>query len=412
MIPFIINSNLITQTHDLLSLESLWNETAGNVGNSYPTYSLLKNIMTEDVNIKKIYKEDKIISDNYNVYCINNIYSYDFSNADRDADICNNLCTHCLFFLQDQIRIQESYNFKLPYLKIEKFLKKIKKPIIVLGLGANDLPPFKTNFSFLLSKELKRFLKMLSDSTDYIGIRGYFTNEVLHSIGIDNTWVIGCPSYFENGQNRIIKKQASIKESDIVFTSSVSFSTINNCQITQDITESKYINAICYNNFNYDNFAEYHLKKMENRRYHFFSSIHSWKEFLSKYKFAYGTRLHGSIVAINSGIIAVCCNCDARTLEMCDFLKIPNIKILNREVKELNQLLELYESIDVDLINHEYTMLYSNFRSYMNHFDIDLLYHNQFYQPDIPLYKDDFLSNINKFRQSNHFVQDKRNNVI
>ena len=66
---------------------------------------------------------------------IPNIYEYDFKNADRDAEKVKGECTHVFLILQDQIRIEESYNLKLPYKGIISLLKKCGKPVVVAGLG-------------------------------------------------------------------------------------------------------------------------------------------------------------------------------------------------------------------------------------------------------------------------------------
>lgn len=40
--PFVINSNLATTKKDVATLDSFFDSVAGNVGNSYITYALLK----------------------------------------------------------------------------------------------------------------------------------------------------------------------------------------------------------------------------------------------------------------------------------------------------------------------------------------------------------------------------------
>lgn len=85
------------------------------------------------------------------------------------------------------------------------------------------------------------------------------------------------------------------------------------------------------------------------------------KNYLSHFKFLVGTRLHGSICAINSGLPAMCCNGDSRAQEMCDFLHIPYYP----HVDENTDVLKLYEQADIDDLNKNYPMLFDNFKDFI-----------------------------------------------
>lgn len=187
--PFFVNSNLSIGNIRCTDADELLRDAAGNTGNSYITYSLIKSTLGDLSGISHI----------------PNIYEYDFKNADRDAEKVKGECTHVFLILQDQIRIEESYNLKLPYEGIISLLKKCGKPVVVAGLGANSFSGFDTDFHKMLNPRLVRFLGELSDLCPNIGIRGEFTSEVLKKLGIRNTQVIGCPSFFETGPNRVVK---------------------------------------------------------------------------------------------------------------------------------------------------------------------------------------------------------------
>lgn len=106
--PFFINSNIWLKEFEYHSVEDILTPIAGNTGNSYITYAIIKTLTGGLIDINHI----------------QNIYTYDFSNQDKDIDIINNECTHVFLILQDQIRISESYGQKLPYEKIINFYKK------------------------------------------------------------------------------------------------------------------------------------------------------------------------------------------------------------------------------------------------------------------------------------------------
>ena len=97
--PFFVNSNLSIGNVRCSDADGLLRNAAGNTGNSYITYSLIKST----------------VGDLSGISHIPNIYEYDFKNADRDAEKVKGEYTHVFLILQDQIRIEESYNLRLPY---------------------------------------------------------------------------------------------------------------------------------------------------------------------------------------------------------------------------------------------------------------------------------------------------------
>lgn len=343
--PFFINSNLCIEKNDLTSFSNFMDSMAGNTGNSYITYALIKTCFGK---LRKI---------NH----IQNIYNYDFTKQDRDIDYINNNCTHVFLILQDQIRIAESYGLQLPYKNIQDFISKLNKPVIIAGLGANSFNGFDKDFHKKLNPDLINFLKFLSDHCINIGIRGHYTEEILHNIGIDNTTVIGCPSYFEMGQNRKLIKKDSINIDKILLTSYIPIDILqNNYQIMQDYQEDRVIKAVGFADF--DGIEDiFEINKLKARKYKIYSNIEKWKSFVNKFDFSIGNRVHGSILSINSGTPTICCNRDSRATEMCQFLSIPHI--INPQEYDIT---ELYNSIDFDLINNSYKNLYEKYLLFLN----------------------------------------------
>lgn len=207
--PFFINSNIHLKEFSYKTVEDILTPLGGNTGNSYITYGLMKAVLGGICDIPHI----------------QNIYTYDFSKSDKDIEIINNECTHVFFILQDQIRLFESYSLTLPYTNIINFLKRLNKKVIVAGLGANCFSGFDKEFYKKLNPELVEFLRKLSEYCELIGLRGEFTQEVMSKLGISNTEVIGCPSYFENGRDRIVHKkpfgELNIMQSSKNFTRSI-----------------------------------------------------------------------------------------------------------------------------------------------------------------------------------------------
>ena len=219
------------EEQDVSSYPRFMSAVGGNTGNSYITYALIKELFGGLVPVRHI----------------QNIYKYDFSNSAGDIDYINNQATHVFLVLQDQIRTKESYGLTLPYEGIKKIISQLNKPVIVAGLGANSFYGLDPNFHKKLSSQLVDFLKFLSEHCIEIGVRGAYTQEILHHIGVDNTRVIGCPSYFEMGRDRVVTKREIKDLNDVVLTQRlISCWTPKIHKIMQDFQEQEMIKPLAF----------------------------------------------------------------------------------------------------------------------------------------------------------------------
>ncbi len=75
-----------------------------------------------------------------------------------------------------------------------RVLARLKIPVIAFGIGAQA--PKKGRLE--LSEATKRVLAAIADRSVSIGVRGAYTADVLWSLGIRNTRIIGCPTVFRH----------------------------------------------------------------------------------------------------------------------------------------------------------------------------------------------------------------------
>lgn len=349
--PFILGSNLVTSDLDLCDYETFMRTVAGNTGNSYISYALIREICGRYRNVPQI----------------KSLYAYDFSQMDRDVDVVNNECTHLCLVLQDQIRIHESYGYQLPYRNIIRFLRKVRRPIVVAGLGANSLAGYDPAFDKKLPQDLIRFLRELAGLVHAIGVRGEFTREVLAKIGVRNAVTIGCPSYFEKGPVRQIVKRGFGR---LGVSTGVSPNLLANAQVyLQDCqpVEAEIIKALAFGrkrDFSPDVYAA-----LVDGRMHIFSSIEDWQKSLAALDFFVGLRVHGAICALNSGVPAVVMNGDSRAREMCEYLDIPYLpELVNTDKTE-----EIFAKADYSRMNDAYAVRYAAFREFMRGNGLELV---------------------------------------
>lgn len=344
-----VNSNIFLPK-DHLSTQNVMQNIAGNSGNSYITYSVIKMIYGEFVDVNDI----------------KNIWLTKYNKT--TAEEINKSYDKVILILQDNLRINDSYYKHDIYEDAIKFFEKIKLPIVVFSLGSNS---FGTKLNIKkLKKSLIKFLQIISHKTESFGVRGEYTQEILEKIGIKNATVTGCPSYFETGPNRKVIKSYH-KNKKLLIGGFVSNRYVNDCEshlILQD--EEKYIKLLMGSYIKDSDLEGCHYKSHDKeivnlylkKRIHFFVNMDQWKSFIKDKNFSFyiGTRVHGSIMAINSGIVPIVTNQDFRSKEMCDLFKIPNIDLGYED-----DIFEIYQNIDVNKINKEYNKLFNKFSEWI-----------------------------------------------
>jgi hypothetical protein len=83
-----------------------------------------------------------------------------------------------------------------------------------------------------------------------------------------------------------------------------------------------------------------------------FFSIPAWMEYLRGFDFVVGARIHGVILALQAGIPGLCIAHDARTLELCEMMKVPHV--VAREVsggltrEDLPRLFAQFDPVEFD----------------------------------------------------------------
>ena len=237
------------------------------------------------------------------------------------------------------------------------FLEGAKLPVMALGVGAQanrDASP-----RLALGPEITRLIRVISDHSATIGVRGEFSADVLKEIGVENTSVVGCPSNFLSVTadlgSRIQKKQENRPPHRLVFTGKdFDFNSMGIHQHVQrrllDYTELHggfYVvqaeeaairltrmdrdmpDSVAYRS----NLRDY-LRPWESneefgrrvsQRFISFPNVAGCLEFLSSIDLSVGMRIHGSIAATQAGVPSLTIAHDMRTLELCETLGLPNI---------------------------------------------------------------------------------------
>jgi hypothetical protein len=331
-----------------------------NIGNGYIGYAVLKTIFGE------ARKVDHVA----------NVWEAPLT--ERLAAHVNETNSHLIFCMQDFVR---EHARVLPFERVTGFLEKIKIPIVPVSLGANSFMGYDADLPNLLSREQKRFLQVVSDRSELIGVRGVYTAETLGRLGIKNVKILGCPTFFESGSQRLVR--AKEWNSQKVVTTGGFFhpQAPLSRHVLQD--ELYFIERLFL--AEEGPFRDRFVGPLDPKRLgcsfqlwqkakagllEFFPDFQKWEEFYVKNDFCLtiGSRLHSGIFAINRGTPAIITNEDARARETSEYLGIPYLPRFGRR----DDLKSAFEQINISALNARYPQVYENYRQFMNSYGIQL----------------------------------------
>lgn len=384
---------MVTHPEEISTSESLQRAINKNLGNSYIGWSVCKAL---NINPNELHG-------------VANVWSPE--KAYPPAEYINSNFDHVIFILQDQLR--QSFS-NLPFGLLTELLSKIDLPFTVFSLGANAFGGGVNELVANLKQDQISFYKLLSDKAKNLGIRGEFTASVLEKLKITNIKIHGCPTYFESSPEREVKTPDSFGELPVLRTgvyssqdfqwhgfeyafqcfelekSFIEFIYFGSRDRRQRESLLKTLNALP------PLYARGLFHAIFEGRAHFFSSVWAWKELFKKNRFrmSVGTRVHGSIMALNSGVPALLTNVDYRAREMAGFLGIPYDPSVGPETK----VEKIEEQIDVEHINKTYKLRFSE---YLNWFYDEFSFEPNFKEP--PCFMEGL--DINK-RELNHIRLD------
>jgi hypothetical protein len=95
-----------------------------------------------------------------------------------------------------------------------------------------------------------------------------------------------------------------------------------------------------------------------------YKDIHSWIKCLSEYKFSYGMRFHGNMLALQHKIPSLWITHDSRTTELTSFLNLPAVSL--SESIHFSGVNELYELTDYKAFNDNYSFVFKNYSNFLS----------------------------------------------
>lgn len=269
-------------------------------------------------------------------------------------------------------------------------LRNIDVPVVICGLGAQSMDG---NIPQLKDGTIN-FLRLISERSKYLSVRGNFTAKVLEKYGIHNVVVTGCPSllwhcdhpaYIHkkplicNGNkisisatipakdfSRVMNKRMTLAHYllgqclkhglDLVAQTELPLMRLKNGnQTQQDLTFLKSL-VHPYDLEYCRNWAKTSIK--------YFASTSDWISYCSNKSFVVGTRLHGIVSALLSGTPALLITHDKRTIEMSKQASIPNIS--SETILKMGDLdfQRLRDGLEIDAFNERQKTYFNEFKHF------------------------------------------------
>jgi hypothetical protein len=350
--PFFINHNVFFNSNSPKDFEELYSGINTNSGNGLIAESLAK-----------------ILGVSTYPGGIQNLFTC--SSEDIEPELVNLNFSHAFLILEDHIG--EQWN-SLPWARMQALLERINLPLIVFSLGCCGVGKTAETISAEISPEARSFFSFLCSKSLAIGVRGALTAEVLTLLGGRNHDVVGCPTYFSSGRDRVVDTPRISLDSKVVGTGLFTSNVINDVHYVLqsekallrallDIKTFEQADADSFMAVPWPGYSEKILHALDQDRVRFFTGPHLWQEYFDdRVALTIGTRVHGSIVSLNKGRPAIVTAGDVRAQEMCALFQIPHFPgeyLANASLEELS------EKANPDDLNAAYPELYDNFRNWL-----------------------------------------------
>ena len=238
---------------------------------------------------------------------------------------------------------------------LANLVEQLTVPVVLIGLGAQD-----ANYSKAINvpEGTVRFVRAVAERSASVSVRGDYTRQILEGLGITNVTVTGCPSLYHDFRNsnpppkrlRIRTERGLIHSTryaatyepfartESVHRQLFRFALANQLDLLiqsepdemalltgysspldiEDRVRSLLIEIYQAGDWN-------SLVSYWQAHGRLFFNVDNWALALDAYDYVFGSRLHGTIMALNSGVPGVLIAHDSRTRELADFAAIPAV---------------------------------------------------------------------------------------
>jgi len=278
--------------------------------------------------------------------------------------------------------------------KAAEVLRRLKLPVIAFGIGAQAPVSGKLE----LSEDTKTVLKLISDSTASLGVRGTYSAEVLNDLGIKNVRIIGCPTAFRNNdpdlairlppleqvktagvtlRREVSKTYAQDIKRYLTFHRSLVKAMADRFEVTLmsqgEVEEKKLalgtpeqkaqaMAALKENEWANNWYLDEQVSALYQSRMFYSDVVAEYERLVRKLDLVLGYRLHGNLMALANGTPSIYFTYDSRTVEFADTFKIPSVDVFGGQDFKLE---EYWDQSRFDRFNAAYRQTYDQMRDFL-----------------------------------------------
>ena len=250
-------------------------------------------------------------------------------------------------------------------------VKQLDMKTVALSLGVQD---YVDDTNITIHPSMLSLLKLVSERSDVIGVRGHYSASILYKAGIKNVAPIGCPTLFWGLKGCLnIDKKESCRRAVLVYQRTISAvrpDLFNDSVLLgQDFLDEVIMSNDPNNDpalLNYE-LGEYArlgvgLNVIERVRKNgiFPVNFSSWFKYISDSDFVFGPRLHGCIAGLIQGVPSVLLARDLRTSEIAEMFNIPCFTYSQLSDISVEQL---YAQADYSKLIETYKRRFDNYRA-------------------------------------------------
>ncbi len=305
----------------------------------------------------------------------------------RTVDRLNAEAEYCF------VRGSNYIHHQMQWGNLPALLDKLKIPVIAFGIGAQAA----TYKDVQVSDDTRRFLKIVSERSKSVGVRGQFSAETLNKLGVKNVEVVGCPSLMRHNRPRLdiqLKPFDQVRRVGFTLTRGLMPMYCSDLKKASEMQRAMMVEYAkrfdltvisqgerperAYWYRSPDDVARAYAQLVEakwfagpddplveiyNRNLFFGTSPKAYEDLSKQMDLVLGFRLHGNIMALANRVPAVYMVYDSRTRELVDYLGIPAYDIGDKEPFRLE---DYYTQARLDHFNARYAAAYRRMAEFLD----------------------------------------------
>lgn len=308
--------------------------------------------------------------------------------TDEEVEWIEANCSHIVYIAANAVRIgTEGGAHEDRLSQMADNMLRTSLPTVVFGLGAQA--PLKFNGTPTVADGTQKLLRVLSERSRSIAVRGAFTAEMLNAFGVRNVTITGCQSalYWLKptfSQATLTAPNAATARVAFNYTSMLREPPLINRAIEarwygigqQHQTELDLIadpsadpgNSI-QGAFDRNELDPHSFIAWLKQSFSQFHDLQEWLDFLSEnIDFSFGSRFHGNMAALLAGVRASWITHDMRTKELVEHMQLPHMELNAAKMAPLH---ELIAAADYTPFEARYPHLYQTVAEYLSEAGID-----------------------------------------